>query len=249
MFTEGGDALKHIVMLSGGKDSTAMLLMMLEKGMTVDEIIFCDTGKEFPQMYEHIEQVKQYINRPITVLRAKHTFDYYMFEHKKAYGKYVDKAGFGWPGATNRWCTGRLKVDVIKKYTKHNYKDITEYVGIAYDEKWRKKDKKYPLIEWGITEKQALKYCYSKGFTWGGLYEDFNRVSCWLCPLQPLGELRILYNKYPKLWAELMDMDRRTYTPFKDGLALPQIEARFEWENMQKMKGYKQTEQEQLSIW
>ena len=36
--------LIHVVSLSGGKDSTAMLLMMLEKGMPVDIIIFCDTG-------------------------------------------------------------------------------------------------------------------------------------------------------------------------------------------------------------
>ena len=54
--------MKHIVQFSGGKDSTAMLLMMLEKGMPVDEIIFCDTGKEFPAMYDHIEKVHTYIH-------------------------------------------------------------------------------------------------------------------------------------------------------------------------------------------
>jgi hypothetical protein len=32
---------------------------------------------------------------------------------------------------------------------------------------------KYPLIDWNITEKQALEYCYSKGFNWSGLYEKF----------------------------------------------------------------------------
>lgn len=53
--------MEHIVSFSGGKDSTAMLLMMLEKNMLIDEIIFCDTGKEFPQMYEHIEKVQKYI--------------------------------------------------------------------------------------------------------------------------------------------------------------------------------------------
>ena len=53
--------MEHIVSFSGGKDSTAMLLMMLEKNMPIDEIIFCDTGKEFPQMYEHIEKVQKYI--------------------------------------------------------------------------------------------------------------------------------------------------------------------------------------------
>ena len=41
---------KYIVNLSGGKDSTAMLLMLLEKGCPVDYILFADTGKDFPQM-------------------------------------------------------------------------------------------------------------------------------------------------------------------------------------------------------
>ena len=51
----------NVVQFSGGKDSTAMLLMMLEKNMPIDDIIFCDTGKEFPQIYEHIEKVNKYI--------------------------------------------------------------------------------------------------------------------------------------------------------------------------------------------
>lgn len=50
-----------VVNFSGGKDSTCMLLKMIEKGIPFDEIIFCDTGKEFPQMYKHIEDVQSYI--------------------------------------------------------------------------------------------------------------------------------------------------------------------------------------------
>lgn len=55
----------HVVSFSGGKDSTAMLLKMIETGMRVDLILFCDTGMEFPAMYDHIEKVEKYINRPI----------------------------------------------------------------------------------------------------------------------------------------------------------------------------------------
>ena len=44
---------KYVVSLSGGKDSTAMLLRLLEEKRPVDLILFCDTGLEFPQMYEH----------------------------------------------------------------------------------------------------------------------------------------------------------------------------------------------------
>ena len=41
----------HAVSLSGGKDSTAMLLMMIEKGMPVDGVFWADTGMEFPEMW------------------------------------------------------------------------------------------------------------------------------------------------------------------------------------------------------
>lgn len=67
--------MKHIVSFSGGKDSTAMLLKMLENNMQIDEIIYCDTGKDFPQMYEHIKQVKQYIK--------EYQHNYYMRVTKK----------------------------------------------------------------------------------------------------------------------------------------------------------------------
>ena len=52
---------KYIVNLSGGKDSTAMLLMLLEKGCPVDYILFADTGKDFPQMQEHLRKLAEYI--------------------------------------------------------------------------------------------------------------------------------------------------------------------------------------------
>ena len=49
--------MKHIVSFSGGKDSTAMLLMMLERGWPVDDIVYFDCGDwEFPQMHKHINR-------------------------------------------------------------------------------------------------------------------------------------------------------------------------------------------------
>lgn len=49
----------HAVSLSGGKDSTAMLLMMLERDMPIDAVLTADTGMEFPEMYEHLERIDQ----------------------------------------------------------------------------------------------------------------------------------------------------------------------------------------------
>ena len=72
---------KYVLSLSGGKDSTAMLLRLLEENRPVDLILFCDTGLEFPQMYAHLERLEAYIGRPIIRLKAAHDFEYYFYEY------------------------------------------------------------------------------------------------------------------------------------------------------------------------
>lgn len=216
--------MKHIVSFSGGKDSTAMLLMMLEKGMHIDEIIFVDTGVEFPEMYEHINKVEKYIDRSITYLKAEKGFNYYFSEHIKTRGKRKGERGYGWALNKFRWCTLRLKLDVIHEYRKNL--NCCFYIGIAAGEAHRAKDEKYPLMEWGITELEALQYCYDKGFDWGGLYEIFNRVSCWLCPFQSLKSLKGLYKHRPELWTKLKDMDELVERKFR-GIGIIELEKRF----------------------
>lgn len=93
------------------------------------------------------------------------------------------------------------------------------YIGIAYDEPKRHEKAPanvvHPLYDWQVTEKMALQYCYERGFDWDGLYEHFDRVSCWCCPLKNNKELMQLYVHYPELWRELRDMDNRAYNKFK----------------------------------
>ena len=210
--------------------------MMKEKGMQIDEIIFCDTGKEFPAMYPHIEKVEQYIGMPITVIKAEKSFDYYMFEHIRTRGKMLGISGYGWPmsNGASRWCTDRLKQKPISKYLgKYKNEGYVEYVGFAFDEPKRIKktgiyhNKQYPLYDWRITEAMALKYCYDHGFDWDGLYTHFNRVSCWCCPFQGIGELRNLYYFYPDLWKELLEMDSKSCMQFKDRYSVLDLDSRF----------------------
>jgi len=220
----------HVVSFSGGKDSTAMLLMMIEKGMRVDEIVFCDTGMEFPDMYTHIDKVEKHIGREATRLKSDKTFEYYMFEHKKKNGQ----QGYAWPDFRNRWCTQIFKKQQISKHLKQ-FDDVIEYHGIAADElrraeKNNEKKVMYPLIEWGIVESQALKYCYDKGFDWNGLYERFDRVSCWCCPLKNLKELKSLYRYYPELWKKKKKMDEKSRNRFRLDYKFEQLEKRFESE-------------------
>lgn len=231
---------KNIVSFSGGKDSTAMLLLMIEKNIKIDEIIFLDTGMEFPAMYQHIKQVERFIDRSITILRAEKSFEYMMLEYEKQRGKNKGQKGYSWPDFKNRWCTSYLKKQVIKKYLK-KYKDyeIVEFHGIAVDEvkrleKNNEKNVRYPLAEWNITEKEALEYCYNMGFNWDGLYNNFDRVSCWCCPLKNLKELKTLYLKYPVLWDKLKGWEQKTYRKFRSDYDILDLEYKFKKEGLDK---------------
>ena len=165
---------KYVLSLSGGKDSTAMLLRLLEEKRPVDLILFCDTGLEFPQMYEHLDRLEAYIGRPIIRLKAAHDFEYYFYEYtpKRNNPALSQYRGMSWPGPRGRWCTGILKTRIVAAYLKKLKEEYTviEYVGIAADETKRIKDKNYPLVEWGMTEQDCLAYFYWRGFNRGGLY-------------------------------------------------------------------------------
>ena len=237
----------NIVSFSGGKDSTAMLLRMIELEMPIDRVICVDTTKEFPLMYDHIAKVQEAC--PIEIEIVKIDFDYWFGERILTKGKRKGEAGFGWPDMRNRWCT-QLKVDAFTATLLGNGKtisgwpsvkgqkkinpEITQFLGIALDEsnrvqasKQRLRTVRYPLVEWGWTEKDALEYCYRKGFDWGGLYEKFNRVSCWCCPLSRIGELKTLHGDFPELWNELKEMDKLSFRKFRSNYSVDELSGKF----------------------
>lgn len=232
---------------SGGKDSTAMLLRMLEEGMKIDCILFCDTGLEFPAMYDHLTKLERDIGRPITRVKSEYSYEYLMFDvpvkrkEDTAFAAKFGKVhnGYGWAGPRMRWCITRLKDIPREKFLRELRQKYTvkEYVGIAADEQYRLERTRnknpnhiHPLADWGMTEADCLKYCYERGYDWGGLYEHFKRVSCWCCPLQSLEELRQLYRYYPELWQKLKEWDKRTWRSFRADYSVEELEARFLFE-------------------
>ena len=170
----------NLVSFSGGKDSTAMLLGMVERKIPIDCVLFCDTGIEFPQMYEHISKVENAVGMPITRVKSEQSFEHLLLEcpiERKENSLSVKQGGnssngYSWAGPKMRWCTSRLKDVPREKYLKplREKYNIIEYVGIAADEQFRLERKRnksanhvHPLIEWGMTEADCLNYCYEKG--------------------------------------------------------------------------------------
>lgn len=240
----------YVASLSGGKDSTAMVLKLIEDGYPLDMILFCDTGLEFPQMYRHIEKLENNLPIPITRLKADRSFEYYFLEHqpkrRNPDNPLAKNKGFSWAGPRNRWCTAVLKVRVIDRYLRDLRKeyDVVQYIGIASDEECRIREHRYPLVEWNMTEQDCLEYCYAKGYDWEGLYTIFHRVSCWCCPLQPLEELRQLRRNFPELWEQLLEWQSKTWRKFKADYTVQELDIRFQFEEERLAEGKRITGRE-----
>ncbi|MHA1827799.1 MAG: phosphoadenosine phosphosulfate reductase domain-containing protein [Candidatus Heimdallarchaeaceae archaeon] len=215
----------HIVNFSGGKDSTAMLLFMLENNYPIDYVVFCDTGVEYPEIYENINKMEKLLKNErgisITVLKDKHDMLYYMTDYKRVRGKYKG-IPYSFPTPRNRWCTSKLKLQPINKFRDSVRKDggVFDYVGYNISEHKRFSRTAFirtqkhnstcisPLLENGINGKTALELCYRNGFTFNGLYEYIDRASCWCCPFKKLGEFKHLIMYYPEFWDRIKEIER-----------------------------------------
>ena len=236
--------MKHILSFSGGKDSTYLLLELIRRGYRLDEVVFFDTGWEYPVMYEHIELIKEICEArgiKFVTLHPEKSFDYLMFETKVNERGGGTHYGYSWCGGNCRWGTTE-KQKALDKYAEQNKGSIV-YIGIAADEtarleKERAEYKRFPLAEWGIIEAECLQGCYEAGFTWGGMYEYLDRLSCKFCKNKNLKELRNIRKYYPSVWEELKDYQRRTNRAYKgEGQSVFDLEKRFEFEDERTAQG------------
>lgn len=202
---------------------------------------------EFESIYRNRDKIKKVLiekNIPFTELRDKDNFYYKMLVKPVKYKNPRDKEypyhyGYEWCGGRCRWGTSS-KLRTIKKHYKDTYGDeeIFEYVGIAFDEPDRVQDdphKLYPLVEWQMTEKDCLQYCYDKGYNWleGDieLYSILDRVSCWCCSNKNLKELKNIYEYLPQYWQMLRGLQSRIDRPIKgEGKSVFDLEKRFKKE-------------------
>jgi 3'-phosphoadenosine 5'-phosphosulfate sulfotransferase (PAPS reductase)/FAD synthetase len=239
--------MKYVASCSFGKDSLAMVLRLLEENKPLDEVIFFDTGMEFDSIYNNRDKMRKVLIEKgvqFTELHDKDNFYYKMLVKPTKYRNPQDKEypyhyGYEWCGGRCRWgTTGKLKA--IKEHYKSTYGDeeVYEYVGIALDEPDRITDnphKLYPLVEWGMAEKDCLQYCYDNGYDWEEdgieLYSVLDRVSCWCCSNKNLKELKNIYEHLPRYWQMLRGLQSRIDRPMKgEGKSIFQLEERFEKE-------------------
>jgi 3'-phosphoadenosine 5'-phosphosulfate sulfotransferase (PAPS reductase)/FAD synthetase len=114
------DKTRHILSLSGGKDSTALAIYMRDKVPDM-EYVFCDTGQELRETYQYLDQVEAYLGRKIHRLNSKASFDHWL----TVFSGYL-------PCPRMRWCTKMLKLRPFEEFVGET--PVVSYIGIRADE-------------------------------------------------------------------------------------------------------------------
>jgi len=222
------DSFDHKVVMGGMGDDTVMMIAELyEKGFEPDEIVFCDTGSEFPHTYEFIKHLQKWCTEKkwskVVILKKLDKYDQplsviSMITEQNT----LPAAAFG-----SKSCSLRFKVETADKYfnndincwkawgvekkgvaTKYHTGKILRLVGINFDEPkriegWKNEPKwtqAFPLFDWVIGEAE------SEAVEKVGLYYP-GKSSCYVCPYLTHGEVAMLYDDYPKLYEQTINIE------------------------------------------
>lgn len=244
--------MKYIASVSFGKDSLAMMLRLIEEKYPLDAVVFYDTGMEFQAIYNIRDKAVKLLRSHNISYVELHPEEPFLYSMLKREVKYKNKDGihygYGWCGGTCRWHTS-MKLRAIKKYKQSLNDDVTDYVGIAFDEEHRFKKAKQegkclPLVSWKMKEQDCLQYCRNRGWNWieNGidLYDILDRVSCWCCKNKNINELRNIYHQMPQYWEGLRCLQEKIAAPLKGNSgSVFDLEHRFEMEKEWLLAGQK----------
>ena len=94
------DDAKHVLGLSGGRDSAALAVYMRQHRPELEiEYFFTDTGKELPEVYEFLGRLEGFLGQRIEMLNPDRDFDFWL----EQYNDFL-------PSPQTRWCTRQLKL-------------------------------------------------------------------------------------------------------------------------------------------
>ena len=202
--------VRHVLGLSGGKDSTALAIYMHDKVPDM-EYFFCDTHEELPEVYEYLDKIKARLGIKITYLSAERGFEHWL-----------DIFNGFLPSAKMRWCTRQLKLNPFEMYV--GDEDVISYVGIRADEDRdgyisTKPNIKavFPFKEDGLVKDDIISILEDSGIGMPKYYDWRSRSGCYFCFFQRKYEWVKLAEVHPDLFEKARQFeqehsDGRTFT-------------------------------------
>jgi 3'-phosphoadenosine 5'-phosphosulfate sulfotransferase (PAPS reductase)/FAD synthetase len=202
---------RHILSLSGGKDSSALAIYMRDRetwqrrlGKPVKksaekvemEYAFCDTKEELPETYEYLDLLEAYLGKRIVRLSDERGFQHWL----QVFGNYL-------PSPNMRWCTRMLKLIPFEKYVGDDL--VYSYVGIRGDENREGYISTkpniipvYPFKEDGITHQDVMRILAESGTSLPEYYKWRTRSGCYFCFFQRKAEWVGLKEHHPDLFEQ-----------------------------------------------
>ena len=190
---------KHVLGLSGGRDSAALAVYMRQsRPDLVIDYFFTDTGKELEEVYEYLGRLEGFLGKPILRLNPDRDFDFWL----KQYNNFL-------PSAQSRWCTRQLKIRPFEQWLGPMLAEGTtvySYVAIRADESYRegynsKRDNlivKLPFKEAGIDKPGVIEILDGSGLGLPRYYEWRSRSGCTFCFFQQKIEWVRLRERHPQ---------------------------------------------------
>jgi hypothetical protein len=193
---------RHILSLSGGKDSTALAIYMRDR-ISDMEYIFCDTGEELPETKEYLDKLEVFLGKEINRLNPDRPFNHYL----QIYNGVL-------PDARTRWCTRKLKIEPFEKFVMDDL--CYSYVGIRADEAHRKGYvstkpniiPQYPFIENNIAKEDVFRILEESGLGLPKYYDWRSRSGCYFCFFQRRNEWVGLLENHPDLYLKAMNFEK-----------------------------------------
>ncbi len=227
---------KHIISWSGGKDSTASIILFHEHEKELlnpgDEVVIIFSEVMFdkkhnisahnPDIINFIYDKKKVFESwgyKVLILRAEKDF-LDVFYHKLSRSKDPSRVGmtYGFPISGRCAVKRDCKEKPINEWKKANIgPNDVEYIGIAIDEPKRlismhKKNNLSLLEIYGYTEVDAKKLCakydmLSPQYLLMNGTKSQNRDGCWCCPNAKLCEHKVIKERMPKVWKQYVELE------------------------------------------
>lgn len=189
---------RHVLGISGGKDSAALAVYMRDRHPELDiEYFFTDTGEELPEVHEFLGKLEGYLGKTIARLNPGRDFRFWL----RQYNNFL-------PNPQTRWCTRMLKLKPFEEWVRPMLaagEKVTSYVAIRADEDYREGYStkaenlivKLPFRQAGIDKAGVIDILENSGVGYPKYYEWRSRSGCTFCFFQQKIEWVRLKERHP----------------------------------------------------
>lgn len=206
---------RHVLGLSGGRDSAALAVFMRETYPDLEiDYFFTDTGQELPEVYEYLGRLEGFLGREILRLNPKRDFDFWL----KEYNNFL-------PSPQTRWCTRQLKIKPFEDWLVPMLLEgdtVTSYVALRSDENSRQGYSptnsmimvKFPFQDHGVDKQGVHRILDDAGLGLPDYYRWRSRSGCTFCFYQQKIEWVRLMDEHPEAFEAAKNYEK---TALEDG--------------------------------